>query len=88
MGGARSVPRHKQLTRTGALKLAPALRRDALTGGLLYYDAQADDARHTLTTVRTAAAYGATVVASARVVRAAPGRRARRRRPRRGRRDG
>ncbi|WP_043647924.1 glycerol-3-phosphate dehydrogenase/oxidase [Terracoccus sp. 273MFTsu3.1] len=68
MGGARSVPRHKQLTRTGALKLAPALKRDALTGGLLYYDAQADDARHTLTTVRTAAAYGATVVASARVV--------------------
>lgn len=68
MGGARSVPRHKQLTRTGALKLAPALKREALTGGLLYYDAQADDARHTLTTVRTAAAYGATVVASARVV--------------------
>jgi glycerol-3-phosphate dehydrogenase len=68
MGGARSVPRHKQLTRTGALKLAPALKRDSLTGGLLYYDAQADDARHTLTTVRTAAAYGATVVASARVI--------------------
>ncbi|MDN5790048.1 MAG: glycerol-3-phosphate dehydrogenase/oxidase [Micrococcales bacterium] len=68
MAGARSVPRHKQLTRTGALKLAPALRRDALTGGLLYYDAQADDARHTLTTARTAAAYGATVLNSARVV--------------------
>jgi len=68
MGGARSVPRHKQLTRTGALKLAPALKRESLTGGLLYYDAQADDARHTLTTVRTAAAYGATVLSSARVV--------------------
>src|SRR5512139_1986267 len=62
MGGARSVPRHKQLTRTGALKLAPGLRPDSLTGGLLYYDAQADDARHTLTTVRTAAAYAATVL--------------------------
>ena len=68
MGGARSTPRHKQLTRTGALKLAPSLKRDALTGALLYYDAQADDARHTMTTVRTAAAYGATVMASARVV--------------------
>jgi glycerol-3-phosphate dehydrogenase len=68
MGGARSMPRHKQLTRTGALKLAPALKRERLTGGLLYFDAQADDARHTLTTVRTAAAYGATVLASARVV--------------------
>ncbi|MBB2986491.1 glycerol-3-phosphate dehydrogenase/oxidase [Terracoccus luteus] len=68
MGGARSTPRHKQLTRTGALRIAPSLRRDALTGALLYYDAQADDARHTLTTVRTAAAYGAWVLASARVV--------------------
>ncbi len=68
MGGARSVPRHKQLTRSGALKLAPGLRPDSLTGGLLYYDAQADDARHTLTTVRTAASYGATVLSSARVV--------------------
>jgi glycerol-3-phosphate dehydrogenase len=68
MGGTRSTPRHKQLTRTGALKRCPALKRDSLTGGLLYYDAQADDARHTLTTVRTAAAYGATVMSSARVV--------------------
>ncbi|MDN5795367.1 MAG: glycerol-3-phosphate dehydrogenase/oxidase [Intrasporangium sp.] len=68
IGGARSTPRHRQLTRTGALRLAPALRKEALTGGLLYYDAQADDARHTLTTARTAAAYGATVLSSARVV--------------------
>ena len=49
MGGARSMPRHKQLTRAGALRMVPALKRDALTGALLYYDAQADDARHTLT---------------------------------------
>ncbi len=68
IGGARSTPRHRQLTRTGALRLAPALRKEALSGGLLYYDAQADDARHTLTTARTAAAYGATVLSSARVV--------------------
>ena len=68
MGGARSMPRHKQLTRAGALKLAPGLKRESLTGGLLYYDAQTDDARHTLTTVRTAAAYGASVLSSARVV--------------------
>ena len=62
------MPRHKQLTRAGALKLAPGLKRESLTGGLLYYDAQTDDARHTLTTVRTAAAYGATVLSSARVI--------------------
>src|SRR4051794_17073516 len=52
MGGSRSVPRHKQLTRTGALKLAPALRRGALTGGLLYYHPPAGEARPTLTTGR------------------------------------
>ncbi len=68
MGGARSVPRHRQLSRSGALRLTPSLRKDALTGALMYYDAQADDARHTLTVARTAAAYGATVLTSARVV--------------------
>ncbi len=66
MGGARSVPRHKQLTRTKALQMVPALKNGSLTGGLLYYDAQADDARHTLTVARTAASYGATVLSSAR----------------------
>src|SRR6476659_2719347 len=73
MGGARSVPRHKQLTRTGALKLAPALKRDARTRRLLYCAAQASEAeanapRHTLTALRTVGADGRSVVASARVV--------------------
>ncbi|WP_139977734.1 glycerol-3-phosphate dehydrogenase/oxidase [Nocardioides litoris] len=67
MGGARSLPRHQQLTRTGALKLAPGLRKDALVGALRYYDAQADDARHTMMLGRTAASYGATVLTSAKV---------------------
>lgn len=68
MGGARSVPGHKQLTRNGALRLVPAMRKDALTGALVYYDAQMDDARHTLTLARTAAAYGASVLNSAQVI--------------------
>nr|WP_312860316.1 glycerol-3-phosphate dehydrogenase/oxidase [Pseudonocardia bannensis] len=68
MGGARSLPRHKQLTRAGALRLSPALRRDALVGGMQYWDAQADDARHTLTVARTAAHYGAVVRTSTQVV--------------------
>jgi glycerol-3-phosphate dehydrogenase len=66
-GGARSVPGHKHLTRRGALKLAPALRRDALVGAVRYYDGQVDDARHTMTVARTAALYGAALVTSARV---------------------
>ena len=68
MGGARSVPRHKHLTRAGALRMVPALRRDALIGGIRYYDGQVDDARHTLTVARTAAAYGAVIRTSTQVV--------------------
>jgi len=68
MGGARALPRHEHLTRRGARALAPALRRDALVGGVRYYDAMCDDARHTLTLARTAAAYGALVRSSTEVV--------------------
>ncbi len=68
MGGARSVPGHKHLTRAGALRLVPGLRRDALVGGIKYYDGQVDDARHTLAVVRTAASYGAVVRSSTQVI--------------------
>src|SRR5690606_13230533 len=68
MGGSRAVPRHRHLTRTKARALAPALRRDILVGAIRYYDAQADDARHTLTVIRTAASYGAVVRNSTEVV--------------------
>jgi glycerol-3-phosphate dehydrogenase len=68
LGGHGGVPRHRHLTRRGALKIAPALRKDALVGAVQYYDAQVDDARHTLTVARTAAEYGAAVASNARVV--------------------
>src|SRR5206468_4762923 len=68
LGGSRTLPRHRHLTRTGARALAPALRRGALVGGIRYFDAQCDDARHTLTLARTAAAYGAVVRSSTEVV--------------------
>ncbi|MCP2260455.1 glycerol-3-phosphate dehydrogenase [Streptoalloteichus tenebrarius] len=68
MGGARSVPGQKHLTRAGALRLVPALKRNALIGGIRYYDAHADDARHTMTVARTAAHYGAVVRTSTQVV--------------------
>ncbi|WP_199439669.1 glycerol-3-phosphate dehydrogenase/oxidase [Umezawaea beigongshangensis] len=68
MGGARSVPGQKHLTRAGALRLVPALKRDALIGGIRYFDAQADDARHTMMVGRTAAHYGAVVRTSTQVV--------------------
>jgi glycerol-3-phosphate dehydrogenase len=68
MGGARSVPGQKHLTRAGSLRMVPALKRGALIGGVRYYDAQADDARHTMTVARTAAQYGAVVRTSTQVV--------------------
>ena len=66
MGGARALPRHRHLSRRAALRLAPALRPDALVGAVRYYDGQVDDARHTLMTARTAARYGALLATSAR----------------------
>jgi glycerol-3-phosphate dehydrogenase len=60
-GTRRPVPHHKHLSARGALKLAPALSPERLAGAMLYYDAQVDDARHTLTVARTAAAHSAVV---------------------------
>ena len=67
-GRSRGVPHHRHLSRRGARRLVPSLRRDTLVGALLYYDAQVDDARHTMFVARTAAAYGAHVASRARVV--------------------
>ncbi|MFL6078056.1 MAG: glycerol-3-phosphate dehydrogenase/oxidase [Mycobacteriales bacterium] len=66
-GLSRGLPRHRHLTRRAALRECPALRKDALIGALQYHDAQVDDARHTMTVVRTAASYGAHVANRAKV---------------------
>ena len=68
-GGGRGLPRHRHLSRRAARRIAPSLRKDALVGALQYYDAQVDDARHTMFISRTAAAYGAWVASRTRVVR-------------------
>src|SRR3954452_1458318 len=64
LGGAKSVPAQKHMTRAGALRLAPGLKRSSLIGGIRYYDTVVDDARHTMNVARTAAHYGAVVRAS------------------------
>src|SRR6202050_5195975 len=66
-GQVRGLPVHRQLTRSRALRLAPALRKSALTGALLYWDAQVDDARYVVDLVRTASAYGARVASRTQV---------------------
>ena len=60
-GLGAGLPIHKHLTRRGAMRLAPSLKKSALIGALQYYDAQVDDARHTMELARTAASYGAHV---------------------------
>ncbi|PND58741.1 glycerol-3-phosphate dehydrogenase [Mycobacterium sp. ENV421] len=67
-GHGAGVPLHRHLTRRGALRVAPSLNKEALVGALQYYDAQVDDARHTMTIARTAAAYGARIATRTRVV--------------------
>ncbi|HWH30580.1 MAG TPA: glycerol-3-phosphate dehydrogenase/oxidase [Mycobacteriales bacterium] len=66
--GTGGLPRHRHLSRRKALREAPALRRDALVGAVQYWDAQVDDARHTMFLARTASAYGALCANRARVV--------------------
>ncbi len=67
LGGARHLPRHRHLTRKAAQRLIPSLRKEALVGAIRYYDAQVDDARHTMELARTAAAHQAAVTTSTRV---------------------
>jgi glycerol-3-phosphate dehydrogenase len=58
-GREPGVPHHRHLTKRQLAKAAPDLRPDAFRGGLVYYDAQVDDARFVASLVRTAAEYGA-----------------------------
>ncbi|MBI4941259.1 MAG: glycerol-3-phosphate dehydrogenase/oxidase [Actinobacteria bacterium] len=67
-GYGAGLPFHRHMTRTQALRAAPALKKDALVGAVQYYDGQLDDARHTMNIVRTASAYGARVASRTRVV--------------------
>jgi glycerol-3-phosphate dehydrogenase len=67
-GHGAGLPFHRHLTRKQALRAVPSMRKDALVGAVQYFDAQLDDARHTMNLVRTATAYGATVANRARVI--------------------
>ena len=68
-GGARIGKLHKRLKRDQAVAHMPTLPAERLAGAYLYYDAAADDARLTLSLVRTAALdHGAVVANHAGVV--------------------
>ena len=62
---ANPLPWHRHLGSRGLERLSPAL---LAKGGVRYWDTVVDDARHTMTVARTAAAHGALLANSARVV--------------------
>jgi glycerol-3-phosphate dehydrogenase len=66
-GTAHGLRHHQHLTRSQALREAPCLRKNTLTGAIQYWDAQMDDARFTMTVVRTAVTFGALAAGRARV---------------------
>ncbi|MBX5448937.1 glycerol-3-phosphate dehydrogenase/oxidase [Thermogemmatispora sp.] len=61
MAGRYGIARHRRLSRQEVLRYAPDLVSTSLKGGFLYYDAQTNDARLTMTLIRTAARYGAVI---------------------------
>jgi glycerol-3-phosphate dehydrogenase len=69
MSGSASMGRTRLLGRAGALARVPSLQGEGLSGGVLYYDGQFNDARFALALARTAADHGATVLNYARCVR-------------------
>ncbi|MCJ0701426.1 glycerol-3-phosphate dehydrogenase/oxidase [Frigoribacterium sp. CFBP9039] len=66
-GRPPGVPHHRHLTKTQVMRAIPSLSKDAVVGGLTYYDAQVDDARYVSSLVRTASAYGAHAASRIRV---------------------
>src|SRR5207302_242312 len=65
--GFRTVRLHRWLGRKATLRLEPGLRDKDLRGAAVYFDAQTDDARLTLATMRAAAQAGALVASHADV---------------------
>ena len=60
-GFQRALPWHKHLSQKQINTIAPSLRHDIVTGAIKYFDAQVDDARHTMSVARTAARHGAII---------------------------
>ncbi len=63
----RNVKTHRWLGRKATQRLEPGLRDKDLRGAALYYDAQTDDARLAIATMRSAAQAGALVASYAEV---------------------
>jgi len=66
-GFQRALPGHKHISQKKIAEIAPSLRPELVTGAIKYFDAQVDDARHTMMIARTAARHGAIIATSVKV---------------------
>lgn len=66
-GFQRTLPGHRHINQKNIAEIAPSLRPDLVKGAIKYFDAQVDDARHTMMIARTAARHGAVIVNGVRV---------------------
>lgn len=66
-GFQRALPGHKHISQKKIAEIAPSLRPDIVTGAVKYFDAQVDDARHTMMIARTAVRHGAIIATNVRV---------------------
>jgi glycerol-3-phosphate dehydrogenase len=67
-GGVRIGKLHQRISKDRALQYMPTLHADNVAASYVYYDAQTDDARLTLSVARTAADYGAAIANYTRLV--------------------
>jgi len=67
VAGKAKIEKHQSLSAEKVIAMEPRLRREGLKGGVLYYDAQMDDARVCLENILSAADLGAEAVNYARV---------------------
>jgi glycerol-3-phosphate dehydrogenase len=69
LGAGKGVPsHHKHMSKKKTLESFPDGKIGHIQGAIKFYEGQLDDARHTMMIARTAAAYGALVATSSRVV--------------------
>ncbi len=66
-GFQRTLPGHRHINQKNIAEIAPSLRPDLVKGAIKYFDAQVDDARHTMMIARTAARHGAVIASGVRV---------------------
>jgi len=67
LAGSQNISRHKWISSSDALKLAPGLSTEGLRGAFTYFDCLTDDARLVIEVIKAASTLGASVANYARV---------------------